>query len=113
MSTPLPAADAAPVSGRRAVLVLAATILGSAIAFIDTSVASLLPGGAVGALGYAQQIYMLPISLFAVRAVSRAGIASTPMTWLTKMPIPAQTTVHPSTNRSPKIWPASRAGRVE
>jgi putative peptidoglycan lipid II flippase len=33
-------------------------------AYIDSLLASLLPTGAVGALGYAQTIYLLPVSLF-------------------------------------------------
>ena len=46
---------------------------------------------------------MLSISLLAVRAVSRAGMASTAIIWLTKIPMPPQTTVHTSTKRSPMI----------
>ncbi len=42
-------------------------------AFIDTILASLLPGGAVASLAYAQTIYMLPVSLFGM-SVSAAEL---------------------------------------
>ena len=42
-------------------------------AYVDTLIASLLPTGAVAALGYAQTIYMLPVSLFGM-AVSAAEL---------------------------------------
>ena len=42
-------------------------------AYIDTLIASLLPTGAVAALGYAQTLYMLPVSLFGM-AVSAAEL---------------------------------------
>lgn len=42
-------------------------------AFIDTILASLLPGGAVVSLAYAQTIYMLPVSLFGM-SVSAAEL---------------------------------------
>lgn len=42
-------------------------------AYVDTLIASLLPTGAVAALGYAQTLYMLPISLFGM-AVSAAEL---------------------------------------
>ena len=43
------------------------------IAFIDSIIASWLPTGAVAALGYAQTIYFLPISLFGM-AISAAEL---------------------------------------
>ncbi len=42
-------------------------------AYIDSVLASLLPGGAVAALGYAQMMYLLPISLFGM-SVSAAEL---------------------------------------
>lgn len=42
-------------------------------AYVDTLIGSLLPGGAVAALGYAQTLYMLPVSLFGM-AVSAAEL---------------------------------------
>jgi putative peptidoglycan lipid II flippase len=44
-------------------------------AYIDSILASFLPSGAVAALGYAQAIYMLPISLFGM-SVSAAELPS-------------------------------------
>ncbi|AZZ38257.1 murein biosynthesis integral membrane protein MurJ [Bdellovibrio sp. qaytius] len=44
-------------------------------AFIDSILASFLPSGAVAALGYAQTIYMLPISLFGI-SISAAELPS-------------------------------------
>jgi len=43
-------------------------------AYIDNMLASLLPTGAVAALGYAQTIYLLPVSLFGM-SVSAASLA--------------------------------------
>jgi putative peptidoglycan lipid II flippase len=47
-------------------------------AFVDTILASPLPTGAVSALGYAQTIYLLPVSLFgmAVSAAELPGMSS-------------------------------------
>lgn len=42
-------------------------------AYVDTLIASLLPTGAVAALGYAQTLYMLPVSLFGM-SVSAAEL---------------------------------------
>lgn len=42
-------------------------------AYVDTLIASLLPTGAVAALGYAQTLYMLPVSLFGM-AISAAEL---------------------------------------
>jgi putative peptidoglycan lipid II flippase len=44
-------------------------------AYVDTLIASFLPGGTVAALGYAQTIYTLPVSLFGM-AVSAASLPS-------------------------------------
>lgn len=44
-------------------------------AYIDSILASFLPSGAVAALGYAQSIYMLPISLFGM-SISAAELPS-------------------------------------
>lgn len=44
-------------------------------AFIDTSIASLLPDGAVAALGNAQSLYMFPVSLFGM-SISSAALPS-------------------------------------
>lgn len=43
-------------------------------AYVDNMLASLLPTGAVAALGYAQTIYLLPVSLFGM-SVSAASLA--------------------------------------
>ena len=37
-------------------------------ALLDTNLASLLAVGAVGAMGYAQTLYLLPVSLFGFRS---------------------------------------------
>lgn len=46
---------------------------GQISAYVDTLIASLLPTGAVAAMGYAQTLYMLPVSLFGM-AVSAAEL---------------------------------------
>lgn len=43
--------------------------------YVDSMIASLLPAGAVAAIGYAQTIYMLPISLFGM-SISAAELPS-------------------------------------
>ena len=52
-----------------------------------------------------------PASRAAVRAVSRAGVASTPIVELMKTPISPQTTPQVSTKTSASTWPISRFGR--
>ena len=49
-------------------------------AYVDLAVASLLAAGAVAALGYAQVLYLLPVSLFgmSVAAASLPDLATTP-----------------------------------
>jgi cytochrome b561 len=56
---------------------------------------------------------MLSISRVAVLAVSRAGTARAPTTWWTTRATTPHPMLHASTNRSEKIWPASRPGRLE
>jgi putative peptidoglycan lipid II flippase len=61
---------------RRAVRALGPVILGRGVvqlsALVDNSLASLLPVGAVAALTYAQNVYLLPVSLFGVGAAAAA-----------------------------------------
>ncbi len=91
--------ERAPKPGERGADPLAAVLrnLGPVVAgrgaaqissYVDTILASLLPTGAVAALGYARTLYMLPVSLFGM-AVAAAELPSLSRLLQESGPVPA------------------------